>query len=121
MRCQTPHLSVPLFSNRDAVYDDLAAPGQDIFSTVPRALTTHNSCLDVGYSDCGPEDYRRAGIPMLPVVASLRRVGLETVVYTWLTVVASVALWPLGMTPSMISLSTQEKVASGYFRGNAFR
>jgi len=45
------------------------------------------------------EDYRRAGIPMLPVVASLRRVGLETVVYTWLTVVASVALWPLGMTP----------------------
>ncbi|MFG2037154.1 heme o synthase [Dactylosporangium sp. NPDC048998] len=44
-------------------------------------------------------DYARAGIPMLPVVASMRRVGLETVVYSWLTVAASVALWPLGMTP----------------------
>src|SRR5256886_7496190 len=28
------------------------------------------------------EDYRRARVPMLPLVASLRRVGLETVVYT---------------------------------------
>jgi heme o synthase len=36
---------------------------------------------------------------MLPVVASLRRVGLESVVYTWLTLVASLALWPLGMSP----------------------
>ncbi|WP_344614607.1 heme o synthase [Dactylosporangium salmoneum] len=44
-------------------------------------------------------DYARAGIPMLPVVRSMRRVGLETVVYSWLTVGASVALWPMGMTP----------------------
>src|SRR5207237_9276370 len=36
--------SVPLFSNRDLVYDDIAAPGQDIFSTIPRALTTHSGC-----------------------------------------------------------------------------
>jgi protoheme IX farnesyltransferase len=33
------------------------------------------------------------------VVASLRRVGLETVLYAWLTLVASLALWPLGMSP----------------------
>jgi protoheme IX farnesyltransferase len=45
------------------------------------------------------DDYARAGIPMLPVVATLRRVGLETVVYSWLTVAASLALWPLGMSP----------------------
>jgi protoheme IX farnesyltransferase len=45
------------------------------------------------------DDYARAGIPMLPVVASLRRVGVETVAYSWLTVATSVALWPLGMTP----------------------
>ncbi|HKT03178.1 MAG TPA: heme o synthase [Rugosimonospora sp.] len=44
-------------------------------------------------------DYARAGIPMLPVVASMRRVGFETVLFSWLTVAASVALWPLGMTP----------------------
>lgn len=45
-------------------------------------------------------DYARAGIPMLPVVASARRVGVEIVVYGWLTLAASLALWPLGgMTP----------------------
>ncbi len=30
---------------------------------------------------------------------STRRVGVETVVYSWLTVAASLALWPFGMTP----------------------
>ncbi|HEY7175220.1 MAG TPA: heme o synthase [Micromonosporaceae bacterium] len=45
------------------------------------------------------DDYARAGIPMLPVVASARRVGAETVLYSWLTVVASVALWPAGLGP----------------------
>lgn len=45
------------------------------------------------------EDYSRAGIPMLPVVASTGRVTVEIVIYSWLTVVASLALWPLAMTP----------------------
>ena len=41
------------------------------------------------------EDYARAGVPMLPVVAPARRVAVEITVYTWLTVAASLALWPL--------------------------
>jgi heme o synthase len=45
------------------------------------------------------EDYRRAGIPMLPVVASVGRVATETLIYSYLTVAASLALWPFGMTP----------------------
>jgi len=45
------------------------------------------------------DDYRRAGIPMLPVVASAGRVGFETVAFAWLTLLSSLALWPLGMTP----------------------
>jgi protoheme IX farnesyltransferase len=44
------------------------------------------------------DDYARAGIPMLPVVATLRRVGFEMVIYTWLTLAASLALWALGMS-----------------------
>ena len=40
------------------------------------------------------EDYRRAGIPMLPVVASVRRVLTESVVYSWLMVAVSLAAWP---------------------------
>jgi protoheme IX farnesyltransferase len=45
------------------------------------------------------DDYARAGIPMLPVVASARRVTGECVVYAWLTVAVSLALWPVAMTP----------------------
>lgn len=41
------------------------------------------------------DDYAAASIPMLPVVASARRVALESVVYTVLTVAASLALWPV--------------------------
>jgi len=53
--------SVPIFSNRDRRYNDIAAPGEDIFSTLPRALTfnTKSSCTPQGYSDCGPPEFRR--------------------------------------------------------------
>jgi serine protease len=51
--------SVPPFSNRDRVYNDISAPGQDIFSTFPRDLTSlRPTCADQGYSDCGTDDYR---------------------------------------------------------------
>jgi len=53
--------SSPPFSNRDAVYNDLAAPGEAILSTFPRGLTAQlPACVDQGYSDCGPEEYRDA-------------------------------------------------------------
>jgi subtilisin family serine protease len=53
--------SVPAFSNRDAIYNDLAAPGDDILSTLPRLLTAERPlCVNQGYSDCGPPEYRDA-------------------------------------------------------------
>jgi hypothetical protein len=53
--------SVPIFSDRDPIYNDIAAPGEDIYSTLPRALTKQNpACANQGYSDCGPEEYRHA-------------------------------------------------------------
>lgn len=53
--------SVPAFSNRDAVYNDIAAPGEEILSTLPRTLTAARAtCQNQGYSDCGPPEYRRA-------------------------------------------------------------
>jgi subtilisin family serine protease len=55
--------SVPNFSNRDQIFNDLAAPGEGIFSTIPRALTVTGgsriSCVLTGYSDCGPNEFRR--------------------------------------------------------------
>jgi subtilisin family serine protease len=53
--------SVSSFSDRDAIFNDIAAPGEDMFSTLPRALTRDNAwCVDQGYSDCGPNDFRHA-------------------------------------------------------------
>ena len=55
--------SVPTFSNWDQIYNDLAAPGEGVFSTIPRGLTATGvsriSCVQLGYSDCGPAEFRR--------------------------------------------------------------
>jgi hypothetical protein len=53
--------SVPDYSNRDAVFNDLAAPGDGIFSTIPRQLAdSPPACQDGPYSDCGPFEFRDA-------------------------------------------------------------
>src|SRR4029453_15727202 len=53
--------SSPSFSNRDAVYNDIAAPGQEIISTFPRMLTAkRHACEEQGYSLCGPDEHRFA-------------------------------------------------------------
>jgi subtilisin family serine protease len=52
---------IPSFSNRDFVYNDIAAPGLSILSILPRPLTARfPACSDQGYSSCGPDEYREA-------------------------------------------------------------
>lgn len=54
--------SVPSYSNRDVLYNDIAAPGDAIFSTIPRSLVSASdpACADQPYSDCGPFEFRDA-------------------------------------------------------------
>lgn len=47
------------------------------------------------------EDYAAASIPMLPVVATERRVVRESIAYTWATVACSLLLWPVAGTTLM--------------------
>ncbi|WP_422396907.1 heme o synthase [Streptomyces gobiensis] len=42
------------------------------------------------------DDYARVGVPMLPVIASNRDVAKQIVIYSWVMVAVSLALWPLG-------------------------
>jgi subtilisin family serine protease len=52
---------IPTFSNRDRIYNDVAAPGLRILSILPRPLTARfPACTEQGYSSCGPEEYREA-------------------------------------------------------------
>ena len=56
-----PDGSVPAWSNRDPRFNEMAAPGVGIVSTLPFAMTKAiPSCADQGYSDCGPSDYQPA-------------------------------------------------------------
>jgi protoheme IX farnesyltransferase len=87
--------AAPVLIGWAAVTGGLSAPAWVLFAVVFLWQPPHFYALAVKFKD----DYARAGIPMLPVVASLRRVGAETVVYSWLTVLASLALWPLGRSP----------------------
>ena len=57
----SPTGNVPNFSDRDRIYNDVSAPGQEIYSTLPRALTSFRPlCMNQGYSDCGPDEFRHA-------------------------------------------------------------
>jgi len=47
------------------------------------------------------EDYAAARVPMLPVVATERRVVAEITAYTWATVVTSLLLWPVAGTGAL--------------------
>ena len=52
---------IPSFSNRDRIYNDIAAPGLGILSILPRPVTArYPSCTAQGYSTCGPDEYREA-------------------------------------------------------------
>ncbi len=44
------------------------------------------------------EDYANVDVPMLPVVAPAREVGRQVVVYSWVMVAVSLALWPVAGT-----------------------
>ncbi len=51
--------AAPSFSNRDAVFNDIAAPGEDILSTFPRSITAERpGCPEQGYTPCASDEFR---------------------------------------------------------------
>lgn len=74
-----------------AVTDRLAWAPVVLFVVVFLWTPPHTWALALRYR----EDYAQAGVPMLPVVAGERVVGRQIVAYTWATVIASLALWPV--------------------------
>ncbi|OZV81068.1 protoheme IX farnesyltransferase [Micromonospora echinospora] len=87
--------AAPVLIGWAAVTGSLAPAAWALFAVVFFWQMPHFYALAIKYK----ADYARAGIPMLPVVASTRRVNAEIIIFTWLTVLSSLALWPLGMSP----------------------
>jgi protoheme IX farnesyltransferase len=82
---------MPVLIGWAAVTGSLALAPVALFAVVFFWTPPHTWALATRYRD----DYARAGVPMLPVVAPPTRVAGEIVVYSWLTVAASLVLWPL--------------------------
>jgi protoheme IX farnesyltransferase len=86
--------AAPVLIGWAAVTGSLAPAAWGLFAVVFFWQMPHFYPLAMKYKD----DYARAGIPMLPVVASSRRVNAEILIFAWLTVLSSLAVWPLGMS-----------------------
>ena len=87
--------AAPVLIGWAAVTGSIAPMGWALFSVVFFWQMPHFYALAIKYKD----DYARAGIPMLPVVRSAGRVNREILLFTVLTVAASLAAWPLGLGP----------------------
>ncbi|MCZ2860254.1 heme o synthase [Blastococcus sp. VKM Ac-2987] len=84
--------AAPVLIGWAAVTGSLAWPAWIFFGVVFCWQLPHFWALAMRFR----EDYARADVPMLPVVASELSVGRQTVVWTWLTVAVSLLLAPLG-------------------------
>jgi protoheme IX farnesyltransferase len=82
---------MPVLIGWSAVTGSLAWPAVVLFAVIFFWTPPHFWALAIRYRD----DYARANVPMLPVVASPLRVAAEIVIYAWVTVAASLMLWPL--------------------------
>jgi len=81
----------PVLIGEAAVTGRLSWAGAALFLVVFFWTPPHFWALALRYR----EDYAAAGVPMLPVVAAPVVVTTRIVRYAWLTVAASLALWPL--------------------------
>jgi protoheme IX farnesyltransferase len=89
--------AAPVLIGWAAVTGSLGLAPWLLFAVVFLWQPPHFYALAIRFKD----DYAQAGVPMLPVVASLRRVAAECVAYSWLTVAASLAVWPVvGASPA---------------------
>ena len=79
---------MPVMIAWSAVTGTIAWPALVMFAIIFFWTPPHTWALAMRYKD----DYKAAGVPMLPAVATERQVTKQIVIYTWLTVAATLAL-----------------------------
>ncbi len=81
---------MPVMIGWSAVTGTIGWPALVMFAIIFFWTPPHTWALAMRYKD----DYQRAGVPMLPAVATEREVTKQIVIYTWLTVLTTLALAP---------------------------
>jgi protoheme IX farnesyltransferase len=79
---------MPVMIGWSAVTGTIGWPALVMFAIVFCWTPPHTWALAMRYKD----DYQAAGVPMLPAVATERQVTKRILIYTWLTVVATLVL-----------------------------
>ncbi|MBW0012687.1 heme o synthase [Mycobacterium sp.] len=79
---------MPVMIGWSAVTGTIGWPALVMFAIIFFWTPPHTWALAMRYKD----DYRAAGVPMLPAVATERQVTKQILIYTWLTVLATLAL-----------------------------
>jgi heme o synthase len=79
---------MPVMIGWSAVTGTIAWPALVMFAIIFFWTPPHTWALAMRYKD----DYKAAGVPMLPVVATEREVTRQILIYTWLTVLTTLAL-----------------------------
>jgi heme o synthase len=79
---------MPVMIGWSAVTDTIQWPALVMFGIIFFWTPPHTWALAMRYKD----DYKAAGVPMLPVVATERQVTKQILIYTWLTVLTTLAL-----------------------------
>ncbi len=79
---------MPVLISWSAVTGGIGWPALAMFAIIFFWTPPHTWALAMRYKD----DYRAAGVPMLPAVATERHVTTQILVYTWLTVFATLLL-----------------------------
>jgi protoheme IX farnesyltransferase len=81
---------MPVMIGWSAVTGTIQWPALVMFAIIFFWTPPHTWALAMRYK----EDYRAAGVPMLPAVATERQVTKQILIYTWLMVLATLALVP---------------------------
>ena len=81
---------MPVMIGWSAVTGTIQWPALVMFAIIFFWTPPHTWALAMRYKD----DYAAAGVPMLPTVATEKQVTFQIVIYTWLTVLATLALVP---------------------------
>ena len=79
---------MPVMIGWSAVTGTIGWPALVMFAIIFFWTPPHTWALAMRYKD----DYKAAGVPMLPVVATERQVTKQILIYTWLTVLTTLAL-----------------------------
>ena len=82
---------MPVLIGWAAVTGSLAWPPVVLFAVIFLWTPPHFWALAMHYR----ADYARAGVPMLPAVATAEHVASRIILYSWALVAASMALWPV--------------------------